>query len=156
MDERDRQHQLRQAVGAQHDEPADETCDHAADEAGQRHQKRVGDAEMDGANAGRISAGAEQRRLSERCDAAIAGDEIERQHQQGDGDNAGQEGEVVGKQQIADCGNQEDGADADEVASDGSPSFRHGPGIGAGGSRHQPRLPARPCGNRQTMAMTAR
>ena len=37
--ERDRQHQLRQAVRAQDDDAADQPGDRAADDAGQRHQQ---------------------------------------------------------------------------------------------------------------------
>ena len=52
--------------------------------ADDEHGDRVGYAEMRRGDAGGIGAGAEQRGMAERRHAAIAGDEIERQHQQRD------------------------------------------------------------------------
>ena len=50
-------------------------------------------------DAGGIGPGPEQRGMAERGDAAIAGHQIERQYQQGDGDDAGEQCEIVGEEE---------------------------------------------------------
>ena len=75
--------------------PRDEPGDRAADDADDDHGDRIGDAEMRGGDAGGIGAGAEQGGMAERRHAAIAGHQIERQHQQRDADDAGQQGQIV-------------------------------------------------------------
>ncbi len=101
VDQRDRQHELRQSVGSQDDDAADQAGNRSAHDAGKRHQQRIIDAVMRRGNAGGIGAGAEEGCMAERRHTAIAGDEIERQNQKRNGDDAGQEREIVGKQEIA-------------------------------------------------------
>ena len=51
-------------------------------------------------NAGGIGARAEERGMAKCRDAAIAGNKINRQHQQRDGDDAGQKRQIIRKQII--------------------------------------------------------
>ena len=81
LDDGDGEHELREAVGAQHDRAHEKPRDRAGDRADADERQRLGDA-VDAGDAGRIGAGAEERRLPERRDAAIADDEIERQDEQ--------------------------------------------------------------------------
>lgn len=77
MDEGDREHELREAVGPQNYDAADEPGKRTADDAGGDHKERIGDAEMNGRDPGGISAAAEQRRMAEGRDAAIARHQVE-------------------------------------------------------------------------------
>ena len=80
--------------------PRDEAGDRAAGNADHDHGDRIGDAEMRGRDAGGIGSRAEQGGVAERRHAAEAGHQIERQNQQGEADDAGEQREVVGKQEI--------------------------------------------------------
>ena len=144
---------------AQDDDAADKPGDRAAGNAGSTISSGSVMPKCAARDAGRIGAGAEQRGMAERRDAAIAGHEIERQHQQGDGDDAGQQSQIVGKQEIADGRRQPDDdgdADQDRCAGDGLAPVA-GDGRCCRCMRHaSSRLPARPRGNTQTMAITAR
>lgn len=55
---------------------------------------------MGGGDAGGIGARAEERGMAKRGDAAIAGDEIDRQHEKRNGDDAGQKRQIIRKQVI--------------------------------------------------------
>jgi hypothetical protein len=87
-------------VGAQENRAGDQPGDAARSRADHGHQQRIGYLEMGSGNAGGIGARAEERGMAKRGDAAIAGNEIDRQHQQRNGDDAGQKRQIIRKQVI--------------------------------------------------------
>lgn len=157
MDEGDREHQLRETVRPEDHDPAGEPRQRTAENAGGEHEERVGDAEMHGRDTGGIGAAAEQRGMAEGRDAAIAGDEIEREYQQRDRGDAGEQRQIVRKEEIADPRQHEDHREARKIAAE--PRLPAESAVDASlivAMVTYLILPARPRGNTQTMAMTAR
>ncbi len=118
MDEGDREHQLRETVRPKDHDSAGEPRQRTAENAGGEHEERIGDAEMHGRDTGGIGAAAEQRGMAEGRDAAIAGDEIEREYQQRDRGDAGEQRQIVRKEEIADPGQHEDHREARKIAAE--------------------------------------
>ncbi len=93
-------HELREAMGAQHDRcPSAAPPPHPAT-APIPMSVNGSVTPFDAGDAGRIGARAEQSRLAERCDAAIADDQIERKRQQRERDQPREKRETVGKREI--------------------------------------------------------
>ncbi|MNV95610.1 hypothetical protein D3C71_1905170 [compost metagenome] len=104
-----------------------------------------------------IGAGAEEGRVPERRDTAIAGDEIERQHQQSGCDDPGQKSQIVGKEEVADHRDQQDNGQTYEVPTAKPSAHRSGRDqVVRRRHGHPLALPASPRGNTQMIAITAR
>lgn len=100
VDDGDGKNELRKAVGAQENRAGDKSGHAARACADHGHQQRIGNFEMGGGDAGGIGARAEERGMAKRGDAAIAGNEIDRQHEKRNGDDAGQKRQIIRKQVI--------------------------------------------------------
>lgn len=108
MDDGDGQHQLRQAVRAQQNGAGQQSRDAAHCCADEGHEKRVGDTVVGSGNAGGIGAGTEQGRMAKCRHAAIAGNEIDGEHEKRYRDDARQQRQIIREQEVTGDGGDDD------------------------------------------------